>query len=169
MHVLFMQISASASNCSPGSDRTFWQKAVGLICAGIQTVRSEPSLWVELGISRKKCITIFHDTVCPILYCIKILLVFYDRISPIRYCIRYFNTDVFFFFFFFPAILSRYHVSDTILYQDTLSLLVFQRYYHAIMSPIQYCIYCAFDIFQKVVFCLTLYTEEVDLQIFVMI
>ena len=29
--------------------------------------------------------------------------------------------------------------------------------------------YCAFDIFQKVVFCLTLYTEEVDLQIFVMI
>ena len=29
--------------------------------------------------------------------------------------------------------------------------------------------YCAFDIFQKVVFCLTLYTEEVNLQIFVMI
>ena len=30
-------------------------------------------------------------------------------------------------------------------------------------------IYCAFDIFQKVVFCLTLYTEEVNLQVFVMI
>ena len=30
-------------------------------------------------------------------------------------------------------------------------------------------IHCAFDIFQKVVFCLTLYTEEVNLQIFVMI
>ena len=29
--------------------------------------------------------------------------------------------------------------------------------------------YCAFDIFQKVVFCLTLYTEEVNLQTFVMI
>ena len=28
---------------------------------------------------------------------------------------------------------------------------------------------CAFDIFQKVVFCLTLYTVEVNLQIFVMI
>ena len=30
-------------------------------------------------------------------------------------------------------------------------------------------LYCAFDIFQKVVFCLTLYTEEVNLQTFVMI
>ena len=29
--------------------------------------------------------------------------------------------------------------------------------------------YCAFDIFQKVVFCLTLYIEEVNLQTFVMI
>ena len=29
--------------------------------------------------------------------------------------------------------------------------------------------YCAFDIFQKLVFCLTLYTEEVNLQTFVMI
>ena len=29
--------------------------------------------------------------------------------------------------------------------------------------------YCAFDIFQKVVFCLALYTEEVNLQTFVMI
>ena len=29
--------------------------------------------------------------------------------------------------------------------------------------------YCAFDIFQKVVFCLALYTEEVSLQTFVMI
>ena len=30
-------------------------------------------------------------------------------------------------------------------------------------------IYCAFDIFQKVTFCLALYTEEVNLQTFVMI
>ena len=30
-------------------------------------------------------------------------------------------------------------------------------------------IYCAFDIFRKVVFCLALYTEEVNLQIFGMI
>ena len=29
--------------------------------------------------------------------------------------------------------------------------------------------YCAFDIFQKVVFCLALYTEEVNLQTFAMI
>ena len=29
--------------------------------------------------------------------------------------------------------------------------------------------YCAFDIFQEVVFCLTIYTEEVNLQNFVMI
>ena len=29
--------------------------------------------------------------------------------------------------------------------------------------------YCAFDIFQKVIFCLALYTEEVSLQIFVML
>ena len=29
--------------------------------------------------------------------------------------------------------------------------------------------YCAFDIFQKVVFCLALYTQEVNLQTFVMI
>ena len=29
--------------------------------------------------------------------------------------------------------------------------------------------YCAFDIFQKVIFCLALYTEEVNLQSFVMI
>ena len=29
--------------------------------------------------------------------------------------------------------------------------------------------YCAFDIFQKVVFCLALYTKEVNLQTFVMI
>ena len=30
-------------------------------------------------------------------------------------------------------------------------------------------LYCAFDVFQKVVFCLALYTEEVNLQIFVLI
>ena len=29
--------------------------------------------------------------------------------------------------------------------------------------------YCAFNIFQKVVFCLMLYTEEINLQTFVMI
>ena len=29
--------------------------------------------------------------------------------------------------------------------------------------------YCAFDIFQKVDFCLTLYTEEVNFQTFVMV
>ena len=28
-------------------------------------------------------------------------------------------------------------------------------------------VYCAFDIFQKVVFCLVLYTEEVNLQTFI--
>ena len=30
-------------------------------------------------------------------------------------------------------------------------------------------VYCAFDIFQKVVFCLVLYTKEVNLQTFIMI
>ena len=36
-------------------------------------------------------------------------------------------------------------------------------------ASISYFAYCAFDIFQKVIFCLALYTEEVNLQIFVMI
>ena len=38
-------------------------------------------------------------------------------------------------------------------------------------TPVSFCVipYCAFDIFQKVFFCLALYTEEVYLQPFVII
>ena len=37
------------------------------------------------------------------------------------------------------------------------------------VSPPDFRAYCAFDIFQKVVFCLSLNTKEVNLQTFVMI
>ena len=37
------------------------------------------------------------------------------------------------------------------------------------MSLYMFCLYCAFNIFQKVVLCLAIYTEEVNLQTFVMI
>ena len=37
-----------------------------------------------------------------------------------------------------------------------------------VLYVIKFSNYCAFDIFQKVIFCLALYTEEVNLQFFVM-
>ena len=39
---------------------------------------------------------------------------------------------------------------------------------HCLLRPVFTNTNCALDIFQKVVFCLVFYTEEVNLQIFVM-
>ena len=53
--------------------------------------------------------------------------------------------------------------TDDVCHVAAIKLLPILRY------SVEYIVYCAFDIFQKVDFCLTLYTEEVNLQNFVVI
>ena len=61
-----------------------------------------------------------------------------------------------------PILYSTYHINP--IYWDNLT--PYHSYPKTWTIPFYY--YCAFDIFQKVIFCLTLYTE-VNLQVFVMI